>query len=61
MKKTTQRPRARECTHHLTTIVDPAKLDTRPIAATRKRLLAVGVRLLLIAHDGSSLSKVTGG
>lgn len=61
MKKTTKRPSAPECTQQLTMVVDPAKLDTRQIAVTRKRLLAVGVRLRLVTRDGYSLDEAIRG
>lgn len=46
------RSSAPDCTHQLTMVVDPAKVDKHEIAVTRRRLRAVGVRLKLITRDG---------
>lgn len=61
MKKTKTCPPQPEITHQLTMVVDPAKLDRKKARATRRRLLAQGVRLRLVTGDGTSLDAATGG
>jgi hypothetical protein len=61
MKKTKAHSSTCECTHQLTMVLDPAKLDREQLIATRQRLLSVGVRLRLITRDGTSLDEATGG
>lgn len=61
MKKTKTRPLPAEITHQLTMVVDPATLDLKKLLATRRRLLAEGVRLRLFTRDGTPLDEATGG
>lgn len=61
MKKTKPRLLPAASTHQLTMVVDPATLDLKKLIATRRCLLAEGVRLRLLSRDGTSFDEATGG